>query len=147
VAGLVYFHLSIHYGPYGEAVDEALRVMAPTGAIEIWTFAPESMPSSALAQWFPSIARLDARRFPPIDELALCLSSTGATVEIDHIPESVERTAASWQAAVRNRFVSTIQLLSNDEIEEGLKRFSAVYGDGDAPYRYRIDFVRLRATL
>lgn len=146
VADLVYFHLSIHYGPFREAVDEALRVVAPTGTIEIWTFAPGSIASSALAQWFPSIAELDAGRFPPIDELAERLAGTGGTVGIEHLPEAVERTAASWQAAVRNRFVSTLQLLSDEEIADGLSRFSDVHGDGDEPYRYSVDFVRLRVA-
>lgn len=146
VADLVYFHLSIHYGPFRQAVDEALRVVAPTGMIEIWTFAPESMATSALARWFPSIAQLDAERFPPIDMLAECLGRTGATVGVDHVPEIVERTAASWQAAVRNRFVSTIQLLTEEEIEDGLERFSQRYGNGDEPYRYSVEFVRLRSA-
>lgn len=146
VADLVYFHLSIHYGSYRAALEEAARVVAPTGTIEIWTFAPESMASSALARWFPSIARLDAERFPPIGMLTESLERSGSTVEIDQLPEVVERTAASWQAAVRNRFVSTIQLLTDDEIEDGLARFTQEYGDGDEPYRYSVDFVRLRVT-
>ena len=146
VAQLVYFHLSIHYGSYGAALEEASRVVAPTGTIEIWTFAPESMASSALAHWFPSIAQLDAERFPPIGMLAETLERSGATVEIDQLPEAVERTAASWQAAVKNRFVSTIQLLTDDEIEAGLARFTDVYGDADELYSYSVDFVRLRAT-
>jgi SAM-dependent methyltransferase len=146
VADLVYFHLSIHYGPFLEAIDEALRVVAPGGTVEIWTFAPDSMATSALARWFPTIGELDAERFPPIDEIAGRLAASGASVRVDHLPEVVERTAASWQAAVRNRFVSTIQLLTNDEIENGLKRFSDTYGDGDEAYRYIIEFVRIRAA-
>ena len=147
VADLVYFHLSIHYGAFRQAVDEALRVVAPTGVVEIWTFAPEAMASSALAQWFPSIASLDSARFPPIGELVDSLGRTCASVDVAHMPETVERTAASWKAAVRNRFVSTIQLISDDEIEDGLERFTESYGDGDKPYRYTVDFVRLRAAL
>jgi len=147
IADLVYFHLSIHYGSFSEALDEALRVVAPTGVIEIWTFAPESMASSALAHWFPRIAELDAERFPPVETLAECLESSGAAVAVDEVPETVERTAASWQAAVRNRFVSTIQLLTDVEIEDGLARFTEVYGNADEPYRYDVDFVRLRASL
>lgn len=146
VADLVYFHLSIHYGPFREAIEEALRVVKTTGLIEIWTFAPESMASSALARWFPRIAQLDAERFPPIDMLVECLERPGTAVEVDHLPEVVERTSASWQAAVRNRFVSTIQLLTDDEIEEGLRRFTETYGSGDELYRYTVDFVRLRAA-
>jgi hypothetical protein len=146
VADLVYFHLSIHYGAFREAIEEAMRIVSPTGVIEIWTFAPESMESSALARWFPRIAPLDADRFPPIGHLVGVLGSLGATVEVHESPEIVERTAASWQAAVRNRFVSTLQLLTDDEIEEGLERFTETYGAGEEPYRYSIDFIRIRAS-
>jgi ubiquinone/menaquinone biosynthesis C-methylase UbiE len=146
IADLVYFHLSIHYGSFRDAVDEALRVVALAGMVEIWTFAPESMASSSLALWFPSIAQLDAQRFPPIGELTECLARSGAVVEVTRLPETVERTAASWQSAVRNRFVSTIQLLSDDEIESGLESFSEEYGDGNEIYRYTVEFVRIRAT-
>jgi SAM-dependent methyltransferase len=146
VADLVYFHLSIHYGAFRQALEEAARVVAPAGMIEIWTFAPESMKSSALARWFPRVAHLDAARFPPLEDLTGTLEDLGWVVEIDQFPEIVERTAASWQAAVRNRFVSTLQLLTDDEIEDGLERFTAVYGAGDEPYRYSVDFVRIRAV-
>jgi SAM-dependent methyltransferase len=146
IADLVYFHLSIHYGPFREAIEEASRVVAPGGVIEIWTFAPETMEASALARWFPSVAQLDSERFPPIDLLAGWLESSQGTVVIEERPEIVERTAASWQAAVRNRFVSTIQLLTDQEIEDGLNRFTETYGSGDEPYQYSVDFVRIRAV-
>jgi hypothetical protein len=146
VAQLVYFHLSIHYDAYDEAVEEALRVAAPLGAIEIWTFAPESMAFSALARWFPRIADLDSERFPPIGGLVACLEGAGAAVSVEHLPETVERTASSWQAAVRNRFVSTIQLLTDEEIHDGLERFAQAYGEGEDLYRYNVDFVRIRAA-
>ena len=146
VAALVYFHLSIHYGLWEAAVDEALRVVAPDGVVEIWTFAPESMRASALARWFPRVGDIDARRFPPIESLAERLAASGAHVSVARVPETVERTAASWRAAVRNRFVSTIQLLTDAEIDDGLDRFAKVYGVGDALYRYVIEFVRIRAA-
>ncbi|MCL1598859.1 MAG: class I SAM-dependent methyltransferase [Actinomycetia bacterium] len=145
-AGLVYFHLSIHYGPLALVIDEACRVAEPGARIEIWTFAPETMASSALAQWFPSIGPIDAGRFPEIDRIVEHLSRHGASVEVRTIPEVVDRTAASWQEAVANRFVSTLQLISSDEIEEGLSRFIETYPNPNQIYRYTIDFVRIRAT-
>lgn len=146
IADLVYFHLSIHYGSYTESIDEALRVVKPGSTIEIWTFAPESMEASALARWFPTVGELDAERFPPIDEIVARLGTDGTHVEVSQCPEVVERTAASWEQAVRNRFVSTIQLLSMSEIDDGLGRFAAEIGTGEDIYRYTIKFVRIRAT-
>jgi ubiquinone/menaquinone biosynthesis C-methylase UbiE len=144
-AGLVYFHLSIHYGPLHDALSEACRVARPGARIEIWTFTPEAMKFSALATWFPSVGAIDARRFPPIDEITTDLSRCCASVEVEAVPEQVERTAASWQEAVHNRFVSTLQLVPDAEIERGLARFADVFPDPADTYRYTIDFVRIRA--
>ncbi len=145
-AGLVYFHLSIHYGALDAVIDEACRVAVPGARIEIWTFAPETMASSALARWFPSIGPIDAARFPEIDRIVEHLSQRGASVEVLAMPEVVERTAASWQEAVANRFVSTLQLISSNEMARGLARFTETYPDPNDVYRYTIDFVRVRAT-
>lgn len=145
-AGLVYFHLSIHYGSFRDAIDEACRVAEEGARIEIWTFAPESMASTALATWFPTIAQLDADRFPQVGAIENRLAKRGADVEVQPMPEVVERSAGSWNEAVRHRFVSTLQLLSQAEIEEGLARFTVLYPDSSDVYRYTIDFVRIRAT-
>lgn len=144
-AGLVYFHLSIHYGSFRSALLEACRVARRGARIEIWTFAPEAMASSALATWFPSVGTIDAARFPPIDEIARFLSDRCGSVEVCAMPEKVERTAASWHTAVQNRFVSTLQLISDAELQNGLARFSERFPDPADTYRYTINFVRIRA--
>jgi ubiquinone/menaquinone biosynthesis C-methylase UbiE len=146
ITDLVYFHLSIHYGSYVRAIDEALRVSKPGSMIEIWTFSPESMATSALARWFPRIGELDAERFPPIEAIVARLDQSDADVSVTECPETVERTAGSWETAVRHRFVSTIQLLSTAEIDDGLRRFGAEFNGPHDIYRYTIQFVRIRAT-
>jgi len=145
-AGLAYFHLSIHYGSFIEAIDEACRVTRPGGRVEIWTFEPDNMQASALATWFPRIGDLDASRFPSIEAVVERFTDRGGDVEVASMPEHVERSAGSWEKAVRHRFVSTLQLLTEAEIDEGLGRFRSSYPDPDDVYRYTIDFVRIRAT-
>jgi len=146
-ASLVYFHLSLHYGSFRGAIDEAFRIARSGGSIEIWTFAPEKMRSSALAQWFPRIGEIDAERFPAIEDIVERFSSHGAETAMSRQPEVVTRSASSWVAAVKNRFVSTIQFLDADEIEAGLQEFAAAFPDPEEPYTYTIEFVRIRATL
>jgi len=146
-ASLAYFHLSIHYGQFVEAIDEACRVTRPFGRIEIWTFAPETMSSSALATWFPRIGDLDAARFPPIGDLVDRLREHCDAVEVTCLPEDIERSAGSWEDAVRHGFVSTLQLLTEDEIDEGLAHFRSSHRDPDSMYRYTVEFVRIRAAL
>lgn len=145
VAGLVYFHLSIHYGDWRRALDEAARALTSTGRIEIWTFDPAAMGRAELARWFPSVAVIDAVRFPALDDLASWLEESGFEVAVSHHPETVERTAGAWVTAVRNRFVSTLQLIDDDEIERGVAAFIDHHGDSEAPYRYTLDHVRISA--
>lgn len=146
-AELVYFHLSIHYGSYRDAIDEAARIVTPGGLIEIWTFAPEAMASSALALWFPRVGEIDAERFPSITSLVGVLRGHGYSVSVSERPESVTRPAAAWELAVRNRFVSTLQFLSPAEIDEGLERFRSAFPDPGEPYTYSIEFLRIRASM
>lgn len=146
-AGLVYFHLSLHYGSCLESIDEAARIVAPGGVIEIWTFDPETMPTSALARWFPRIGEIDQRRFPAIGDIVGRLNAHGAETTVTTDPELVTRSAGSWITAVQNRFVSTIQFLEASEIEAGLQRFATFFPDPDEPYTYTLEFVRIRATM
>lgn len=145
VAGLVHFSLSIHYGDWSRALDEALRVLGGVGRIDIWTLDPSSMDRSALAQWFPSVADIDGARFPAIADLAGHLADGGLDVGVSVHPETVERTAGSWVTAARSRFVSTLQLIDDDELERGIAAFTAHHEDPSATYRYILEYVRISA--
>ncbi|MGI9666622.1 MAG: methyltransferase domain-containing protein [Acidimicrobiia bacterium] len=144
---LCYFHLSIHYGRWRSVLDEAIRVTAPGGRIEIWTFTHEALRSSSLATWFPSVGDIDCARFPEPDEIVKHLEAGGAQVHTEHRPENVERGSGDWVTAVENRFVSTLQLVPEAELRAGLDEFQAVYPDPDAVYRYTLDFLRISATV
>jgi SAM-dependent methyltransferase len=146
VAGLVYFHLSIHYGDWRRALDEAVRALAVDGRIDIWTFDPAAMGRAELARWFPSVAVIDARRFPAIGDLAGRLEESGFDVAITEHPETVVTTAGAWLTAVRNRFVSTLQLIDDHEFERGIAAFLAGHSDPGDTHRYTIDHVRISAN-
>ncbi|MGI9586201.1 MAG: class I SAM-dependent methyltransferase [Acidimicrobiia bacterium] len=146
-ASLVYFHLSIHYGPWRRALDEALRVVGTRGRIDVWTFDRQGLESSSLAQWFPKVVEIDAQRFPEPAAIASHLEAAGASVALSTHIESSARTAAEWESAVRARFVSTLQMLSATEIDEGLARFRTAYPTDDDLYEYDIHFVRISSRL
>ncbi|RPI22884.1 MAG: class I SAM-dependent methyltransferase, partial [Actinobacteria bacterium] len=75
--GLVYFHLSIHYGAVEPSLAEAARVMSAGGRIEIWTLGPRHHASSNLARWFPRVAEIDAERFPHPERIVAGLHALG----------------------------------------------------------------------
>ena len=142
---LVYFHLSIHYGDWRRSIDEAGRVLEPGGHCVIWTLGVRHHETSMLARWFPSVAAIDARRFPEPSQLAAQLDDNGLEVNAGRTVEVVRRTAGDWSEAVRGGFVSTLQLLSSNELTDGLAAFSAEHPDPAAPISYELKWDWLRS--
>lgn len=140
-ADLVLFHLSIHHGDWHRMLSEAWRVVRPGGAVWVWTMSPEYHRSSHLARWFPRVAVLDAARFPSIGALADAMRLLGGTPAVVTDVQIVERTAGEWIAAVRAGYVSTLHLLSQAEVDEGIQRFSAVHADPAEVIRYELEVV------
>lgn len=144
--GLVYFHLSLHYGDWRRALGEARRVLRPGGACVVWTLGERHHRASMLARWFPSIVRIDGARFPEADEVARRLEGLGMRVESERRPEVVEKTAGEWIAAVEAGFVSTLQLLPDGEVESGLRAFRKAHPDPNEVITYVLDYDHIAAT-
>ncbi|MEN8040335.1 MAG: class I SAM-dependent methyltransferase [Actinomycetota bacterium] len=146
-ASLAYFHLSIHYGDWMRALDEAMRVVRPGGRIEIWTMGHEAIKRSSLATWFPRVAEIDLVRFPDPEDLTRYCIERGGLVEVSEVIEPIVRSAGEWMTAVRGRFVSTLQLLDADDMADGLARFASAYPDPSTPYRYDMALTRISTTV
>lgn len=125
VAGLAYFHLSVHYGDWRRAMNEAWRVLAAPGRLVVWTLGPEHHRQAFIMRYFPQLLAVDLERFPDPNEVAGHLADLGCTVDIVREVEHKCMPAGSWAEAVRGRFISTLQLLSPAEIDEGLAKFGA----------------------
>ncbi len=143
---LVAFHLSIHYGSWRDALSETLRVLRGGGACKIWTLGPRHHTSSMLARWFPTVADIDARRFPAPTDLATYLEARCQRVEHDVEIEQVVRSAGHWERAVRAGFVSTLQLVTEQEVEDGLRDFRKAHPDPDEQVAYALRFDRIVAV-
>lgn len=140
---LVYFHLSIHYGDWRRSLTEACRVLRRRGTCEIWTLGAEHHHTSNLARWFPSIAEIDAARFPEPEALARSLEELGLSVGRTRVVETARRPVGEWVRAVRAGFVSTLQLVPDDELEEGLAAFVEAHPDPDESFEYELKYDRL----
>ena len=143
---LVAFHLSIHYGSWRDALGETLRVLRPGGVCKIWTLGPRHHTSSMLARWFPIVAGIDASRFPEPADVMTYLESTCRNVEHEVEIEQVVRSAGQWERAVRARFVSTLQLVDDAEIERGLRDFRNAHPDAGQQVAYELRFDRIVAV-
>jgi hypothetical protein len=144
---LAYFHLSIHYGDWEMAIDEAFRVVGAGGRIEVWTMGYEAITRSSLGQWFPSVVEIDTERFPDPELIAQRCRDTGSSVELTETSEPIERPAREWAEAVRGRFVSTLQYLDDREIDDGLARFTAEHPDPESLYRYELRLTRISTIV
>jgi len=140
---LVWFHLSIHYGDWRTAIDESIRVLGEDGTVEIWTLGPDHHERSMLARWFPSVAGIDSDRFPLPEALAGYLSGRVPDVSVTRRVEDVARPAGSWLQAVEAGFISTLQLLPDDERTAGIEAFRRAHPHSDEEIAYQLRFTRI----
>jgi SAM-dependent methyltransferase len=140
---LVWFHLSVHYGDWQLALDEAQRVLDDTGRVEIWTLGEEHHRQSILAQWFPSIADIDSRRFPDPIEVEAYLARRMPIVTATRPHEAIVRPVGAWIQAVEAGFVSTLHLLSDEERSAGVEAFRTAHPDPNEQVSYELHFSRI----
>ena len=115
--------LVAHHLDRPRAFAEARRVLGGEGRLALLTFDPASFERYYLTAYFPSILEIDRARFPTAEALERDLGGAGfATVsETAHERKNtISREEAL--ARVRGRHISTFQLLSEEEYEEGLSR-------------------------
>lgn len=144
---LTYFHLSLHYGDWRAALTEARRVAMPGGQCWIWTMGEQHHRSSFLARWFPSVGDIDTARFPDPELIVEFLAEAGCDVERAKDVEPKTRPAGEWQRAVEAGFVSTLQLISRDELDRGLEAYRMAYPDPAELVEYVLTFDRIRAII
>jgi hypothetical protein len=79
--------------------------------------------------------------------LAEFLGSITTSVEVASVDETIERSAADWEKAVRGRFVSSLQAVPDAELEDGIRRFRSRYRGDDDLYRYQSRFSRVTCVV
>ena len=140
---LVWFHLSIHYGDWKVAIDEAVRVIDRSGTVEIWTLGSDHHEQSWLAQWFPSVPSIESQRFPDPAVLAEFLGTRVRSVELSHSIESVVRPVGEWQRAIEAGFISTLQLIPEDERLAGMAAIRDAHLAAGGSVSYQLRFTRI----
>jgi SAM-dependent methyltransferase len=118
--------LVIHLVEQPEAFAEAWRVLGPDGRLVIVTFGEEHFAQYWLNAFFPSMEGLDRARFPTTDELVAELRDAGFDdVRLVPLGQRVEIDRDWALTKVRGMFISTLQLLDEDEFRVGLERLEA----------------------
>lgn len=145
---MTYFHLSLHYGNWSNALSEAVRVIRPGGRLWIWTFSRHYLATSFAGQWFASVHRHDLERFPDVSGVITHLQSLGVSNTESRISiETVERTVAEWEERFRARFVSTLQMIDDDELERGVRMFRDRYPEPNETIAVDLEFESIVGTV
>ncbi len=115
--------LVIHLVDRRAALAEARRVVAPTGRVAIATFHEDHFHTYWLSPYFPSIQAIDERRFPTEATLLAEIADAGfPRIETRRVVGETALTRAAALERIRGRHISTFDLLSPEELDEGTAR-------------------------
>lgn len=115
------FWLSIHLLERPRALGEARRMLASGGRVAVVTFDHSHFDAYWLNRFLPSLEAIDRARFPMRDALERELRETGfANVESVTLDQRATLTRDEALQRIRERHISTFDLISEDEYERGL---------------------------
>ena len=124
---LAFASLSFHLlADRAQAARELHRVLRPGGHAAIWTLTPEHIRGYHLNPYFPSLEAVDLARFEAPEAWLADLARAGFENVAEQELVTWRRTTAGRLArAARARFISTLRLLPEAELEMGVRRLEA----------------------
>ncbi len=115
--------LSSHLVDRPRAFREARRVLGPEGRHAVVTFDPSYFATFWLNRLFPSMEEVDRERFSTAEELEAELLGAGfAHVPLTRVSQTGIHEREAALERIRGKHISTFDLISREEYEEGLAR-------------------------
>ena len=119
------------------AFGEIHRVLVRGGIAVLATFDPEHFGGFWLPQLFPTVLKIDRRRFPAPQKLADELRAAGfRDVRARTLRQHASLSRSEALERIRGRYISTLTLLDDDELAAGLAR-----AESDLPPTVRHEIV------
>jgi SAM-dependent methyltransferase len=115
--------LVVHLVDRARALGELARVLAPDGRAVVATFMDDHFEAFWLNRLFPTLAEIDRSRFPRPDQLADELREAGfGAVQRRRLVQQARVDRETALERLRGRYISTLQLIPEDEYTTGLAR-------------------------
>jgi SAM-dependent methyltransferase len=115
--------LVLHLVERPRALAEARRVVGDEGRVAISTFHPEHFSTYWALPFFPSIREIDEARFPAPAEMERELAEAGFPgFASRRLSATVELSRDEALSRIRGRHISTFDLLTEEEVDEGTAR-------------------------
>jgi SAM-dependent methyltransferase len=130
--------LSVHLLDRPRAFGELRRVLGPDGLVAIATFDPSHFDRFWLNELFPSLEQIDRARFPTEEELRDELSAAGFAPRVSHLSQRATISRDAALERIRGRYISTLELLPEEEYRAGLERAELELG---AEIRYSLEWI------
>ncbi len=113
--------LVLHLVDRPAALAEAHRVLATDGFVAVVSFDESHFGAHWLTDYLPSLERVDRARFPTEEQLVAELREAGfAGVETTRLDQRATLSRDDALLRLRERHISTFDLIGEDEIERGL---------------------------
>lgn len=112
-----------HIDDKAQAIKEMHRVLKHGGRSLIWTSPHQQIKGFLLNEFFPSLQKIDLNRFPSIPVIESLMESVGyANIRTEIVAFQEQILTSRYIEMVRNKYISTLCLLSEDEFSAGLEK-------------------------
>jgi SAM-dependent methyltransferase len=128
----LYFVLH-HFQDRRAAAAELARVVKPSGTVCVRTQFGDRLGDITWRRYFPRALEIERAMFPTVDETTNMFLETGFEVlALDEVEFEVAPNPAAHLERLRHRAISTLELLSEEEVEAGLAAMARAASVADA---------------